>query len=935
MIGGADVRRSSITVGRQVESARLARLVDAAAEGRGGCCLLVGEGGVGKTRLLVDLAARARDRGLPVLSARAAITAPHAFGIVNEALRSWLRDHPRTGDGTAYDRGLQLVLPEWPVPDDAARLQLTEGQLRLLAVEGVARLVRDIATDHGGLLLVLDDTHDVDADSIEAIRYLATAALPGVGLAVALRPHELPLADELVRTLHASGVAEVLEIEPLTPEGVGALVAAIATAPPPPELVGEIVRRTDGVPLLVEELLAAHLRAGSVGVAEGTMVWRGDAVAVPTTVRELVAARLARLSGAERTVVLAGAVLGELTPPLLASVTGTADVDPAVAAGVRAGLLERAGGTVTFRHAIVRDAVLASAGAGEVRRVHAAAAAALAGDDTAVERRAFHLEAAGEPDAAAALLAGAAAAHVRTHALLTAEALARDAVRLARDPIVQSSATDALARSLAAQGRWTEALAADETAASAHGDTAERRERMAVSAVEAGRPDLAAHILERAAALGDSSPLLDLAAGRVALVGGDAGAALTRADHVLGLPTVPADARLAALDLRGRAHDFLGQRDAAEAAWTQQADEARAAGHVQAQLRALVQLGKAELFAGRPVRRLREAVDVARNAGALIELAWAEENLSIAYGINGDLDASAAVLDDAIPRCRALRLDQLAYLLVSRAALESYRGEGDEYARWLDEAEALLPTDDLRVHSTSLRADVALRDGRYGDAVDLGRTCLRIVQAMPGIVPVDSVCYYVWSLIADGRDEAARAVLPEVRALPGLERWHTRPLLLDLAEGLLSRDPVTIDRMLAGTADLLPIDRALVRQIAADIVGDGDESRRWLREAHDAFAQMGARRAAARVRQMMRATGVPVPRARVTSEVPAGLAEHGVTARETEVLRLVAEGCTNSEIAERLVLSVRTVETHVSALLTKLHVTRRGQLAAATRELLA
>jgi DNA-binding NarL/FixJ family response regulator len=72
-----------------------------------------------------------------------------------------------------------------------------------------------------------------------------------------------------------------------------------------------------------------------------------------------------------------------------------------------------------------------------------------------------------------------------------------------------------------------------------------------------------------------------------------------------------------------------------------------------------------------------------------------------------------------------------------------------------------------------------------------------------------------------------------------------------------------------------------------------------------------------------------VPRRRRTrGKVPATLAEAGVTARESEVLLLLGEGLANAEIAERLYVSVRTVEYHVSSLLTKLGVRGRGQLTA-------
>ena len=79
----------------------------------------------------------------------------------------------------------------------------------------------------------------------------------------------------------------------------------------------------------------------------------------------------------------------------------------------------------------------------------------------------------------------------------------------------------------------------------------------------------------------------------------------------------------------------------------------------------------------------------------------------------------------------------------------------------------------------------------------------------------------------------------------------------------------------------------------------------------------------------MREAGGPVPRRkRAAAAVPGELARRGVTAREAEVLRLLGEGLSNADIAAKLYLSVRTVETHVSSLLSKLQARSRGQLTA-------
>jgi DNA-binding NarL/FixJ family response regulator len=117
-------------------------------------------------------------------------------------------------------------------------------------------------------------------------------------------------------------------------------------------------------------------------------------------------------------------------------------------------------------------------------------------------------------------------------------------------------------------------------------------------------------------------------------------------------------------------------------------------------------------------------------------------------------------------------------------------------------------------------------------------------------------------------------------------------------------------------------------QAQALACGDDDEA---LLEALRLLDGLGARQAAQRLRRRLRGRGnLRVPRgpARTTAANPAGL-----TARQVEVLALVAEGLGNAEIAARLSLSAKTVEHHVSTLLAKLGVGSRRQAAAAARRL--
>ena len=238
---GAGVTRASVLVGRETELEQLLLALHRASAGTASCIFVAGEGGIGKTRLLAETAAAGRRHGLGVLTGRAPITTPVAFSVVAEALRSWLRGHPPPVTASPFDRGLGLVLPEWPRPSDGA--DLSPAQLRLLALEGIVGVVRHIAEANKGAMVLLDDLHAADPESLEAVRYLASAAVEGIAVIGALRSNEVALADDLVRSLHLDGVAEVIDVSALGERGVGELVAALLDADPPHGLVAEIVGR--------------------------------------------------------------------------------------------------------------------------------------------------------------------------------------------------------------------------------------------------------------------------------------------------------------------------------------------------------------------------------------------------------------------------------------------------------------------------------------------------------------------------------------------------------------------------------------------------------------------------------------------------------------------------------------------------------------------
>jgi DNA-binding CsgD family transcriptional regulator len=921
------VRRSAVVVGRQAERDQLRNRIDAAGEGATGCVFLTGEGGIGKSRLLAEAITDARRRGVAVLVGRGSLGAPASFGVIAEALRSWLRALP-PGDRapTVFDPGLRLILPEWPAGSTGG---LSESQLRLLALEGLVQVVREIAAADG-VVLVVDDAHEADAESLESLRYLVSAELPGMLVVAALRPSEALLADHLVESLAAAGLADVWTIEPMGRRDVDDLVVALVDVRLPAAFVDEVVARTDGVPLLVEEVVDAHLRAGSLALDGGTVRWRGGSNIVPRGVAALVASRLDRLSDAEREVLVAGSLVGLADAELLGAVAAqpASTVRAALAAGVDNGLVESVGGQLQFRHAVTSDAVRESALPSAVRAMHARAAAALASspdDEGRQERRAWHLAAIGEDDAAAAALLDAATTSLRRHALLRADALASRASELAASPATRDRAADARAEALAAQGRWSDALALDRDTVARSGQEPARWMRMARCALDGRRLDTVRDLAAGAGEIGGASPYVEIIRGRLALADGDAGTALACAQRALDGRDGDARHVCDAFDLLARALDYSGQRDAAADAWARQAEEAERAGLTAERLRAIVSLAELELLQGqRPVRMI-EAVDVAAASGALVEQAWAELNLTIALTIQGDPSAGAERGAACVQRCRDLRLDLLPFALAAQAGAAAFLGDPRFEAQLAAARQAGGDAGDLAVHTSGIAGEIYMQTGRLDDALEQLDVGTDAMLATPGGVPSDAPYWRPIVLRVLGRAAEAADALALARGLPDPLRWHSRPVLLAAADALLAGDEAAFDAALASARGRMPYELALLRVFAAEVIG-GPSRTRWLREALDIYDAHGPHVAVDRVRGLLRDAGGAVPRRRRTALVPPGLIAYGVTAREAEVLALVVDGLSNVAIGEKLFVSVRTVESHVSSLLAKLGASSRADL---------
>ena len=290
--GAVRTPRSPVLVGRRTELATALGLVDAAVRGHGGALLVVGEAGVGKSRLVDELRARAAAAGMTVLVGRS-VADGGTYRAVTEALARLLRLHPRIDDPALqpYRAALGRLLPGLP---DAEPLPRAPDPTVMLG-EGVLALLAGRST-----LLVLEDLHWADPDTLDLVRYLAGALTDAPVLLVATA------RDDAAEPGTARLAAEVptVALRRLDADGVAALAAACRGAPLPDAERDELV-------------------AGRKGCRCWSRSCSPLARRVPPSFTGLVAGRLAALTPSARRVVLAAAVLGDPDWRLLAAITAS------------------------------------------------------------------------------------------------------------------------------------------------------------------------------------------------------------------------------------------------------------------------------------------------------------------------------------------------------------------------------------------------------------------------------------------------------------------------------------------------------------------------------------------------------------------------------------------------------------------------------------
>ena len=944
-----------VLVGRDEETRRLRAALAAAGAGRGGTVFLVGEAGIGKSRLIRETVREAGKRGLVVLAGRAvAGGVPTPFRPFAEALTSAGRTGRLPGGEELgpFRPILGRLVPEWrsarPEPGEESPVFLGEAVLRLLRV----------IASQAGCVLVLEDLHWADQETLALLEYLADNLAAERVLCLGTLRAETPGASgaeaaALVGALGARGSAVVLPLGRLDPAAVADMArACLDAADLPDEVHSFVAGRAEGIPFLVEEVLAGLVREGALTERDGR--WRAAdlaAPAVPATFADAVRRRLDAVSAEARQVIGAAAVLGRRFEwALLGPVTGAAEeaVFAALRSGVGLQLIVAERENFRFRHALTHEAVLAGLLPPERARLAgralAAVEAAYPGLPGAWCTLAADLaERAGDAARAGALLLEAGRRDLSVGALATAEHTLNRAAGLVA-PAQRASVDEALTEVFAMSGQVDRAIETGKVLLARLGPPSGRAANLhlgiARAAIAGARwAEAAASIEVARESPGAGTAQVDacaaqVAAGRGRLEEADrlARAALRAAEGGDGHAIQP-EVACEALEVIGR---VARQRDleAAERAFARAADLAAAHGLQLWRLRALHELGTIDQLRTESVDRLEQARQLAVAQGALALTATLD--LQIAAGLNKQFRAAEALAAAArsADASRRFHLATLPMALIFQATAYAISGEEAQMEARIAEAVALAPEDQdvLGCAWGHCRATSCLLASDLGGAHARMATGAGLILSSPATIAPPFLG--LWPLLGALLGSDAKEAAARVRAAHGTRHLVVAALLGYADAVLAGRQGRPGDAEAAFAAadqqmgPLVAWYRQYARRLAAEAaLADGwGEPVGWLREAAAYFAGRGDDRVAAACRGLLRQAGAPVPRHRPgDGELPGSLRALGVTEREADVLRLVAQGLGNREIAERMFLSPRTVEKHVASLLAKTGL-RRAQL---------
>jgi DNA-binding CsgD family transcriptional regulator/tetratricopeptide (TPR) repeat protein len=1012
---------SPILVGRATELATLDVALRRATDGQPAFVLVGGDAGLGKSRLVAEFAAGARQTGARVLVGGCLDLDGDGlpYGPFVELLRELGAELPPAELG----RLLGDIAPELvsvapgfarflePPPDESTQMPATAqpsgaaDQARLF--ELTLALLDRLGADRP-LVIVLEDLHWSDPATRDLLAFLARSLRRGrVMIVGTFRTDDLQRGHPLLVRLAEMGRyphIERIDLRPLTTDELREQVSGILGRRPARGVAERIHARSEGNPYFAEELLASE---GATGARDADC--GGGRSSLPGSLRDILLDRIAALPEGTQRMLRAAAVAGiRAEDSLLARVTGLPDedLDAAIREAVARQILavdERAG-TYRLRHALLSEAVYADILPGERRRLHAAVAAWLTdlerlssgGPGGTEGELAHHWYAAGRlPEALEASgAAGRAASAVHAHA----DAL-RQAERVLalwdRVPDAESRVGMDLVEMLR--------TAAESAHLAGSAARAVELDRRALELVDDQKDPIRAGLIHARLgwfrwATGESHAMIDESRLAMELIPDEP--TMERATVVGGLAS--------ALMPTGR---YRESRELCEEAIA----TLRAAGSHEGEARLLMILGVDLVGLGDAeagLDHLRVAIRIARESGPSDVMVAAQHNLAFFLAQTDHFEEGLRVATEGLDNAKRVGLllrfgaglrasagdillrqgrwddaDRITregldfdadasgslYLRATRVMFLAARGEKDEMAAELEIMNRLADSDidpDVRAYVLQARAEAALLEGQPADA-------LRAVEdALAQFAGSDEI-YLVAPLLVLGMTAAAdlaesgrafrepdrvaaaqatgRALVEQVEKLgadaPGAaaETPSVRAAIATAkAEASRLEGSSETDLWVAAAAAWdavpMPYPGAKARARAGEAVllarGPRDEAARLLREAHAGATTLGAAplregieaiagrarvdliTSEARLAAVAEPVAVPTtPGSRPPAEIL------GLSAREWEVLELVAAGRSNAEIAETLFISPKTASVHVTHILDKLGVNNRVEAA--------
>lgn len=972
-----------VSVGREVPLRALLERLDQAADGHGTMLLLGGDAGVGKSRLLRELKREATTRQVRVIEGRCSSTESSVpYAPLMDALR--FRIERGEGEQAAHFLGpLRAILA--PIfPQLASRADTAaEGAGKRSGKKSVEPVsertserpfelifsVLDRLAQAEPLLLILEDVHWADQTSLELLHHLAQrAGSTRLLMVVTYRSDELHSVHPLRRLIGAMArdrVGEEMRLEPLSREDTAEMLRCTLGKEPDPAFSAAIWKRSEGNPFFVEELL-------NVVADEGPLEPNAEAAAaldrarLPQNVSEAVLARVHALGPRALETLSAAAVIGrtfEFDNLRAVLVVSEEDLIEVIEQLLAHQLLREEKGVegerYSFPHALMQETLYESIISRRRRLLHRQAAAALEAraprrNPTRLDQLAYHFRLGGNHerayeyaheagDEAVRLRAWDDAAEHYEHALASLEHLSDNGERSAE--LLERLAGVAWRQSRAASGRQFAEEALRLRRGLGHTEeTARLLRRLAALRVTEGDMASAAEALDEALhLLGDRPDSSELGPiyddlGRLSLAQGD----LTSAENLLmqGLSLASRDSQsgeevlafvgLAELSvIGGQVTAGVTQLDMA----LSMLEEVRLP--FERLTRVYVSGIRTLLLAHEYARALQwaEAASALCQRQGIVGLdALFRALRAAALTITGEKEDTLAEASAAVDELRRAGRAELRDALRVLGFVHRARGELEAARRAYKEA---IPPGEQR--SSVGLALVSLAEGRTEEAAADLEAALRAVPPDQPLLARQLLPYTVEALIAVGRVADAADFVENAADLPdspaGAAQLSQAEGLVRLAQGRASeaRDVLA---SAAGTWETLG-NRLEGRRVsvalleATMIAGDASAGLSLGRRLLEELGHPLLPRERETVRRILRRAGVRTPAeppSALTSTM-AGGDKPRLTNREQAVLREVAQGRTNREIAETLGIAEKTVSVHVSNILAKLGCRTRTQAA--------